>query len=65
MSREILLRNYNFEKHDSDLYDYFQLHYLALGRVAVVTEDADLRTRAARSSQAERILTFERFLQSL
>jgi hypothetical protein len=63
--REMLLGNYNLEKHDSDVYDQFQLHYLALDRPAIVTEDRDLPTRTARSSQAGRIVSFREFLLSL
>lgn len=65
VDREILLRNYNIEKHDSDVYDQFQLHYLALDRFVIVTEDRDLLTRTARSSQADRILSFRAFLGTL
>jgi hypothetical protein len=65
VSREILLRNYNVEKHDSDVYDQFQLHYLAVDRFVIVTQDPDLLTRTTHSSQAGRIVPFERFLQGL
>jgi len=61
----MLLGNYNVEKHESDVYDQFQLHYLALDRFVIVSEDRDLQTRIAHSSQAGRILSFQRFLQSL
>jgi hypothetical protein len=65
VDREFLLRNYNPEKHDSDVYDQFQLHYLAMDRFVIVTEDTDLLTRTAKSTQAERIQSLDKFLQSL
>ena len=65
VSRELLLRKYNVEKHDSDVYDQFQLHYLAVDRFVIVTEDENLRMRTVRSSQAGRIQSFDQFLQSL
>ena len=65
VDREFLLRNYNAEKHESDVYDQFQLHYLAMDRFVIVTADPDLWKRTARSSQAERIQSFDKFLQSL
>lgn len=65
MDRELLLGNYNLEKHDSDVYDQFQLHYLAVDRFVIVTEDVRLQERTARSSQAARILSFDQFLQTL
>lgn len=63
--RESLLGNYNLEKHDSDVYDQFQLHYLALDRFVIVTEDSDLLKRTANSGQAGRIFSFKKFLASL
>jgi hypothetical protein len=65
VDREFLLRRYNPEKHESDVYDFFQLHYLAMDRFVIVSEDTDLFTRTARSSQAERIQSLDKFLQSL
>jgi hypothetical protein len=65
VDREFLLRRYNPEKHDSDVYDQFQLRYLAMDRFVIVTQDADLFTRTARSSQAERIQSLDKFLRSL
>jgi hypothetical protein len=65
VARELILRDYNLEKHDSDVYDQFQLHYLAMDRFVIVTNDSDLWKRTARSSQAERIQSFDKFLQSL
>jgi len=54
VGRQMLLGNYNVEKHESDVYDQFQLHYLALDRFVIVSEDRDLQTRIAHSSQAGR-----------
>jgi hypothetical protein len=63
--REFLTREYKLENHDSDLYDQFQLHYLAMDQFVIVTEDKDFRTRVNRSAQATRILSFEEFLRGL
>jgi hypothetical protein len=63
--REFLTRNHNLEKNESDVYDQFQLHYLALERFTIVSEDRNLRTRPARSSQTRRIMSFDEFLKSL
>lgn len=65
VAREHLTRNYNLEKHYSDVYDLFQLNYLAMDRFIIVSEDRNLRTRTARSSQAKRIVSFDQFLKSL
>jgi hypothetical protein len=65
VAREFLIGDYNLEKHDSDVYDQFQLHHLALDRFVIVTADADLHKRTQRSQQAARILTFQEFLQTL
>lgn len=65
VAREHLLRNYNLEKHESDVYDLFQLNYLAMDRFIIVSQDRNLRTRTARSPQAGRIRSFEKFLQTL
>jgi hypothetical protein len=63
--REFLFTNYSLEEHESDVYDQFQLHYLAIDRYVIVSNDRNLRRRASGSSQADRIVSFERFLQSL
>ena len=65
VDREFLLRNYNPEKHESDVYDQFQLHYLAMDRFVIISEDKNLQTRTARSSQASRIMSFNEFLKTL
>jgi hypothetical protein len=65
VDRAFLLQNYNPEKNESDVYDQFQLHYLALDRFVIVTEDVRLRERTAGSSQAGRILSFDQFLRTL
>lgn len=65
VAREFLTRNYNLEKHESDVYDQFQLYYLAMDRFVIVSEDRDFRMRTARSTQAGRIMSFEQFLGTL
>ena len=65
VAREFLTRNYNLEKHESDVYDQFQLHYLAMDGFVIVSEDRDFRMRTARSTQAGRIMSFEQFLGTL
>lgn len=65
VAREFLIGDYNLEKHDSDVYDQFQLHHLAMDRFLIVTADADLHKRTQRSPQAARILSFQEFLQTL
>jgi hypothetical protein len=62
---EFLERNYSLEKHASDVFDQFQLHYLALDGYTIVTHDRHLLTRTTGSPQASRIMSFEAFLQSL
>jgi len=63
--REFLTKNYSVEKNASDVCDLFQLRYLGLDRFVIVTADPDLTKRTVRSSQADRILTFEQFLRKL
>ena len=65
VAREFLINNYSVEKHESDVYDQFQLHYLAIDRFVMVSGDPDLSKRTSRSPQAARILSFQQFLQSL
>jgi hypothetical protein len=65
VAREFLLRNYSLEKHQSDIFDQFQLQYLAMDRFVIVTADPDLSTRTRKSSQAARIMSFDRFLRTL
>jgi hypothetical protein len=60
-----LTGNYSIEKNSSDVIDQFQLRYLAMDRFVIVTGDPDLSKRTARSSQADRIMTFHDFLQTL
>jgi hypothetical protein len=62
---KFLTGNYSVEKHSSDIYDQFQLRYLAMNRFVIVTNDRDLSVRTAQSFQADRILTFEQFLRTL
>jgi hypothetical protein len=63
-AREFLTRDYMLEKHLSDVYDQFQLHYLAMTRFVIVSNDADFTKRLSKSSQANRIMSFEKFLQN-
>ena len=63
--REFLLRNYSLDKHHSDVFDQFQLQYLAMERFVIVSGDPDLSTRTRRSAQASRIVTFAQFLAGL
>jgi hypothetical protein len=65
VTREFLTRNYNLEKHDSDVYDQFQLHYLAMERFIIVSQDGPLRNRISGCSQAKRIMSFDEFLKTL
>lgn len=62
---ESLVRKYAYDKHDSDVYDQFQLHYLADERYVFVSNDKKLRNRTADSSQASRILSFDQFMRRL
>jgi len=65
VTREFLLRNYSPEKHQSDVFDQFQLQYLAMDRFVIVSADPDLTKRTQRSSQADRIMQFDDFLETL
>ena len=65
VAREFLIGNYSIEKHSSDVFDQFQLRYLAMDRFVVVTNDPDLSKRTQRSLQTARIVTLERFLETL
>jgi len=60
-----LIGNYSIEKNSSDVVDQFQLRYLAMDRFVIVTADPDLSKRTAHSPQAERIMTFHGFLETL
>ena len=59
-----LTGNYSIEKNSSDVFDQFQLRYLAMDRFVIITGDPDLSKRTLRSSQAARIMTFHDFLQT-
>ncbi len=63
--RASLLSNYDFEKHDSDAYDFLQLHYLASHRFCPVTRDTRLLGRISGSPQLDRVRTFEAFAATL
>ena len=65
VAREFLLRNYSLEKHQSDVFDQFQLQYLAFDRFVIVSGDPDLSTRTQNSAQATRIMSFDQFLSNL
>jgi len=62
---EFLEGKYSAEKHASDVFDQFQLHYLALDGTVIVTNDKGMRARTAESPQSSRIMSFEDFLRSL
>jgi hypothetical protein len=66
VTREFLLQpNYLLDKHQSDIFDMFQLQYLAFDRFVIVSNDRDLSTRTRHSSQAARIMSFSDFLTTL
>jgi hypothetical protein len=65
VTREFLLRNYSPEKHESDVFDQFQLQYLAMDKFVIVSGDPDLSTRTKLSSQASRIMSFDEFLRTI
>jgi len=65
VTAEFLLRKYKPEKHQSDVFDHFQLLHLALDRFVIVSADPDLLTRTRLSPQASRIMTFAQFLRTL
>jgi len=65
VTREFLLRNYSAIKHDSDVFDQFQLQYLAMDGFVIVSGDPDLSKRTQQSSQVDRIMSFSQFLQQL
>jgi hypothetical protein len=65
VAREFLVGNYSPKKHQSDVFDQFQLEYLALDRSIIVTHDPDLSKRIHRSPQAARIMSFDEFLSNL
>lgn len=65
VAREFLLRNYSLAKHQSDVFDQFQLQYLAMDRFVIVSGDPDLSTRTRQSPQAARIMSFDQFLLTL
>jgi hypothetical protein len=65
VAREFLLRNYSVEKHDSDVFDQFQLQYLAMNEFVIVSGDSDLLHRTEKSVQASRIMPFDQFLRAL
>jgi len=65
VTREFLLRNYSASKHDSDVFDQFQLQYLAMDSFVIVSGDPDLSKRTQQSSQVSRIMPFSEFLRRL
>ncbi len=60
-----LTGNYSIEKNSSDVFDQFQLRYLAQDSFVLVTGDPDLSNRTVPSSQAHRVMTFHDFLKTL
>jgi len=65
ISREFLIGNYSLDEHDSDVFDMFQLQYLAMDRFVIVTNDPDLVHRTQHSHQTSRIMSFEQFFSTL
>ena len=65
IAREFLIGNYSLEEHDSDVFDMFQLQYLAMNTFVIVTNDSDLVHRTQNSHQASRIMSFDQFLSTL
>ncbi len=65
VARGFLLQNYSLEKHKSDVFDAFQLEYLAMDEFVIVSADADLSLRTVQSSQASRIMSFDDFVRSI
>ncbi len=65
IAREFLISDYSLDKHDSDVFDMFQLQYLAMDRFVIVTNDPDLIHRTQQSYQASRIMSFDQFLSTL
>jgi hypothetical protein len=63
--RLFLTGDYNLDTHHSDVFDGFQLQYLAMDHFVIVSNDQDLHVRTSGSLQASRIMTFSEFLQSL
>ena len=48
-ARQFLLGTYKLDQHESDVFDQFQLHYLAMDRFVIVSADGDLLTRSRKS----------------
>ncbi|HEY1465317.1 MAG TPA: hypothetical protein VGF44_18020, partial [Terriglobales bacterium] len=65
VTREFLVSNYAPEKHQSDVFDQFQLQYLAFDRFVIVTRDSDLSIRTQHSQQGDRVMSFEKFVGTL
>ena len=65
VTREFLLGNYSLEKHGSDVFDQFQLQYLAMDDFVIVSGDSDLSRRTQQSPQASRIMSFDQFVRTL
>jgi hypothetical protein len=65
ISREFLIGNYSLEGHDSDVFDMYQLQYLAMDRFVIITSDPDLVHRTQHSHQASRIMSFDQFFCTL
>jgi len=52
----VLLRKYAFPKRDSDIYDLFQLHYLACEQFVFVTRDGTLMSKVQQKYAADLLL---------
>jgi hypothetical protein len=58
---QTLRSNYRFEEDASSYYDLQQLCYLCHDSLVFVTDDGPLRHRIAKSSQADRVVSFADF----
>lgn len=65
VTREFLLSDYSLDNHESDVFDQFQLYYLAIDKFVIVTSDQRLLSRTRHSPQAARIMSFDQFLSTL
>ena len=65
VTRQFMFHNYSVEKHQSDAADQIQLFYLAIDRFVIVSSDPDILVRTQQSQQAARIMSFDKFLQTL
>lgn len=60
--RDSLVSNYRFEDNPNDFHDGIQLLYLSRPSCCLVTEDARLMARVAKSPQRDRIFSIDEFI---